>query len=87
MDILSSILVQPYTGDREFTAGEISDLVFADEDGDHVGLALLGTASIELGENIDFCSWCILNSKICVFAEANIFMESSFVDFYIQFDA
>lgn len=69
MDTLSSILVQPYTGDREFTAGEISDLVFTDEDGDHVGLALLGTASIELGENIDFCSYMmhteLHNMRIC----------------------
>lgn len=79
MDTLTSILVQPYTGDREFTAGEISDLVFADEDGDHVGLALLGTASIELGENIDFCSYMIRaelhNMSV---AEANIFMKSKF---------
>lgn len=85
MDILTSILVQPYTGDREFTAGEISDLVFADEDGDHVGLALLGAASNELGENIDFCSYIICTElqNMCI-AEPNIFMEPSFVDFYID---
>lgn len=79
MDTLTSILVQPYTGDREFTAGEISDLVFADEDGDHVGLALLGTASVELGENIDFCSYMMHTElqNMCV-AEANIFMKSKF---------
>lgn len=85
MDTLTSILVQPYTGDREFTAGEISDLVLADEDGDRVGLALLGTASIELGENIDFCSYMIRTElqNRCI-AEANIFMEPNFVDFYID---
>lgn len=79
MDTLTSILVQPYTGDREFTAGEISDLVFADEDGDHVGLALLGTASVELGENIDFCSYMMHTElqNMCV-AEADIFMKSKF---------
>lgn len=85
MDILTSVLVQPYTGDREFTAGEISDLVFADEDGDHVGLALLGTASNELGENFDFCSYMIRTElqNMCI-AERNIFMGPSFVDFYID---
>lgn len=79
MDTLTSILVQPYTGDREFTAGEISDLVFADEDGDHIGLALLGTASVELGENIDFCSYMMHTElqNMCV-AEADIFMKSKF---------
>ncbi|XP_062615785.1 uncharacterized protein LOC134277467 [Saccostrea cucullata] len=49
MDTLSSVLVQPYSGAREFTAGEISDLVFTDEDRDVLGLALLGTVSEELG--------------------------------------
>lgn len=85
MDILTSILVQPYTGDREFTAGEISDLVFADEDGDHVGLALLGTVSNELGENIDFysCMICTKLQNMCI-AERNIFMGPSFVNFYID---
>jgi hypothetical protein len=53
LDILSSVLVQPYSGSQEFTAGEISDLVFLDEDGDNMGLALLGTVSDELGKITD----------------------------------
>lgn len=49
MDIISTVLSEPFNSDRDFTVGEITEVLFKDDDEDDIGLAIIGANSNELG--------------------------------------
>lgn len=49
MDIISTVLSEPYDSVRDFTVREITEVLFKDDDEDDIGLAIIGANSNELG--------------------------------------